>query len=266
MDCKRAVAARHPVVTRKQRRAPISWPRRRPPRLEVEASNVPPGPRRRGSEIRIWRARRSRFVSESRSTQTEVWSRFDHSLPPAVSRDKSVLMKRTELARAVFQISHRTGNFRLRSGKTSTEYFDKYQFESNPALLSAIAEALAPSVPPGVDALAGLEMGGIPIATALSLKTGLPCVFVRKTAKTYGTCKFAEGPDVGGKRLLLIEDVITTGGQVAQSAADLRGDGAKIDSVMCVIDRSEGQTDKLTSASIAVRALFTMAELKAAGA
>ena len=74
--------------------------------------------------------------------------------------------------------------------------------------------------------LAGLEMGGIPIATALSLASGIPAAFVRKKAKDYGTCKFAEGADVGGKKTLVIEDVITSGGQVLMSAADLRSVGA----------------------------------------
>lgn len=174
-------------------------------------------------------------------------------------------MTRLELARAVFQASHLTGQFLLRSGKTSTEYFDKYQFESNPRLLAAIADAIVPQLPPGFDYFGALEMGGIPVATALSLRTGTPSVFVRKKAKEYGTCKFAEGPSVQGRRLLLIEDVITTGGQVVQSAKDLRADGALIDSVFCVIDRSEGDVSKVAAAGITVHALFTMSDLKKAG-
>ena len=171
-----------------------------------------------------------------------------------------------DLARAVFQASHLTGNFLLRSGKTSTEYFDKYRFESDPKLLAAIADAMVPLLPGGLDFLAALEMGGIPIATALSLRCGLPVVFVRKQAKEYGTRKFAEGPAIAGRRLLLIEDVITTGGQVAMSAADLRAGGARVDAVLCVIDRSDGQTEKLEVAGISLRALFTMQQLKSAGA
>ena len=107
-------------------------------------------------------------------------------------------------------------------------------------------------------------MGGIPIATALALKTGIPMVFVRKEAKEYGTCKFAEGPSIKDKTVLLVEDVITTGGQVLTSAQDLRSLGAKISFVICVIDRSEGQTDKLAQAGLKHRALFTMEELKSA--
>ena len=169
----------------------------------------------------------------------------------------------TPLAKRVYDIAHLTGQFLLRSGKTSTEYFDKYQFESDPKLLREIAQQLAPKIPKNTDYLGALEMGGIPIATALSLETGIPVVFVRKTAKEYGTCKFAEGPAIKGKRLTLIEDVITTGGQVVISAGDLRSEGAFIDDVLCVIDRSEGQTQKIDEAKLNVHALFTMAQLKA---
>jgi orotate phosphoribosyltransferase len=174
-------------------------------------------------------------------------------------------MTRQELARKIFDCSHLTGTFLLRSGKTSSEYFDKYKFESDPTLLREIAKNLAALVPSGTDYLGALEMGGIPVATAISLETGIPVVFVRKEPKEYGTCKFAEGPDIKGKKLTLIEDVITTGGQVVTSSEDLRKEGALIDDVICVIDRSEGQTEKLVKAGLRHHALFTMAELKEAG-
>jgi orotate phosphoribosyltransferase len=170
---------------------------------------------------------------------------------------------RPDLARKVFEISHLTGSFLLRSGKTSNEYFDKYRFESDPTVLREIARGLVSLVPKDTDYLGALEMGGIPIATALSLETGIPVVFVRKEAKEYGTCKFAEGPAIKGKRLTLIEDVITTGGQVVTSCNDLRSEGAIVENVLCVIDRSEGQTQKIEGAGLKLKALFTMAELKA---
>src|SRR5687768_13269484 len=129
-------------------------------------------------------------------------------------------MNAQELGRRIYQSAYITGDFLLRSGKRSHEYFDKYRFESNPELLREIAKHLAPLVPSGTEYLAGLEMGGIPIATALSLETGIPAVFVRKEAKAYGTCKFAEGAEIQGKRLCIIEDVITSGGQVLISAKD----------------------------------------------
>ena len=173
------------------------------------------------------------------------------------------MTNKAELAKQVFKSCYLTGQFLLRSGKTSTEYFDKYRFESDPGLLRQIAKSLVPMIPPGTELLAALEMGGIPIATALSLECGIPVVFVRKSAKEYGTCKFAEGPAIKGKNLLMIEDVITTGGQVVTSCNDLRSEGAIVDHVLCVIDRSEGQTEKIVAAKLKHHALFTMAELKA---
>ena len=170
----------------------------------------------------------------------------------------------TTLARRVYDSAHLTGTFTLRSGQTSNEYFDKYRFEADPVLLRDIAEAMAPLVPDGVDALAGLELGGVPIATALSMVTGLPARFVRKEAKTYGTCQLAEGGDIDGLRLLVVEDVVTTGGQVLLSTADLRARGAKVDTVLCVIDRESGGTEAFAAEDLELRALFRMSELLSA--
>lgn len=174
-------------------------------------------------------------------------------------------MNKQELAKQVFRLSHRTGTFKLRSGQTSNEYFDKYQFESRPQVLREIAKMLVPMIPKETELLGALEMGGIPIATAIALETGHEVVFIRKQPKDYGTCRFAEGPDIAGKKITLIEDVITTGGQVVISAGDLRADGAIITDVVGVIDRSEGKTQKISEAGLKLHALFTMAELKAAG-
>lgn len=170
----------------------------------------------------------------------------------------------TELAAAVHAAAHRTGSFLLRSGRTATEYFDKYRFESDPALLAAIAERAAGLVPPETEVLAGLELGGVPVATALSLRTGLPAVFVRKAAKEYGTRQLAEGLDVKGRRLLVVEDVITSGGQVATSTGDLRDLGATVTDVLCIVDREEGGVENLAEHGLRVHAVFTAGQLRAA--
>jgi orotate phosphoribosyltransferase len=171
-------------------------------------------------------------------------------------------MNSPTLAKKVFQAAHLTGAFRLRSGATSSEYFDKYRFEGDPVLLREIAAELAPRLPANYDALAGLEMGGIPIATMLSQATGKPALFIRKKAKDYGTCRFAEGGEVKGRRLLLVEDVVTSGGQIIESARALRGEGAIISDVVCVIDREAGGVAALGKEGLTLTSLFTMTALK----
>ena len=170
-------------------------------------------------------------------------------------------MERAELAHRIYDTAHLTGSFTLRSGVTSTEYFDKYRFESDPALLRAIAEHMAPLVPADTQGLAGLELGGVPRAPALSQATGLPAYFVRKEAKTYGTCQLAEGGDIGGRRLTVVEDVVTSGGQVIESCAELRALGVAVDRVLCVIDRQAGGLEKLAAEDLELVALFRMEEL-----
>jgi orotate phosphoribosyltransferase len=120
---------------------------------------------------------------------------------------------------------------------------------------------LAPLVGDRVEVLAGLEMGGIPIATALALATGLPAAFVRKRAKDYGTRQLAEGVDVAGRHLLIVEDVVSSGGQIAQSAGALRDAGAHVDCALCVIDRTGGDHARLDGARLRLVSLFVEADL-----
>jgi orotate phosphoribosyltransferase len=171
-------------------------------------------------------------------------------------------MPADSLARRIYNTAHITGEFTLRSGAKSNEYFDKYLFEADPKLLKDIAQALVPLVPSGIDALAGLEMGGIPIATMLSQFTGLPVLFVRKKAKDYGTCKIAEGGAVAGRKLLIVEDVVTSGGAILDAAQALRAEGAKLGPVVCVIDRESGGPANLAKAELQLKPLFTMSQLK----
>lgn len=172
-------------------------------------------------------------------------------------------MNKNDLGRKIMQVAYITGKFKLRSGQISNEYFDKYRFESQPILLKAIALELKNLLPKETEVLGALETGGIPLATALSLETGLPVVFVRKKAKDYGTCKFAEGVDIKGKNLCLIEDVITTGGQVAESTQALRNEDAIVTNVLCVILRSNTKPESLQKLDLNLDSVFTMDELKA---
>ncbi len=171
-------------------------------------------------------------------------------------------MTKNQLAFAIYKKSYITGEFLLRSGTIANEYFDKYLFESDPALLAEIAKAMQSLIPKDIDALAGLELGGIPLVTVLSQLTALPALFIRKKAKKYGTSKLAEGGEVKGKKLLVVEDVVTSGGQIILSTQDLRNLGAKVSKAICVIDREADGKAKLADAGIELSSLFKMSELK----
>ncbi len=167
------------------------------------------------------------------------------------------------LARDIDAVCRLTGEFTLRSGQVSHEYFDKYLFEAQPELLDRVATRMVDLLPADTELLGGLELGGIPIATMVSSRTGLPALFVRKKAKEYGTCKLAEGPDVAGRRVTLVEDVITTGGAVRDATRALREAGAVVETVVCAIDRSPAGENPLADVALDVRAVLTKAELDA---
>jgi orotate phosphoribosyltransferase len=173
-------------------------------------------------------------------------------------------MNRAELAAHIRAASRLTGSFILRSGVSSSVYFDKFQFAAEPSLLRAIAEQLAPMVPADAEVLAGLELGGIPVVTMLSQVTALPAAFLRKTAKTYGTGKYAEGPPLGGRNVVLVEDVVSSGGAIVDALSMLHADSIRPGLALCVIDRESGGTETLRAAGVELRALFTMREIDAA--
>ena len=171
------------------------------------------------------------------------------------------MIKRSLLAKTISSACYLQGDFLLRSGLRSHEYFDKYSMEASPQLLTEVVDHLIPLIPKRTEMLAALEMGGIPLGTALSLRTNLPLRFVRKKAKNYGTMRICEGGSVKGKRLCLIEDVITTGGQVIASAKNLRQEEGLVLDVLCVIFR--GQDLKiLEKENLKLSYLFHKDELK----
>jgi orotate phosphoribosyltransferase len=170
-------------------------------------------------------------------------------------------MQKSDLAKQIIKVSQLKGSFELRSGQVSGTYFDKYRFEADPALLKEISNQLAPLVPDGTQILAGLELGGVPLATALSLKTGTPQIFVRKARKAYGTKRLAEGPEFSGKQVTIIEDIISTGGAVIDAVKELRADGAEVSQVVCVILRAEETPQGLSDLGLKVTPLFRLSDL-----
>ncbi len=167
----------------------------------------------------------------------------------------------SDLGRRIVQAAYLEGDFLLRSGRRSRYYLDKFLFATNPALLRDLGAALAARLPEGVQRIAGPELGAVPLATATALASGIPSVLIRGEAKTYGTLKRFEGALEAGERVALIEDVVTSGGQVIESATALRDFGAEVVRVLVVIDREEGAGEALRQAGFSFEPLFTRTSL-----
>jgi orotate phosphoribosyltransferase len=154
------------------------------------------------------------------------------------------------------------GTFRLRSGATSNYYIDKYLFTTRPDLLRRLAQALTQAVPAQAQRLAGPVLGAVPLVTALALETNLPTLIVRTDKpKDYGTAKAIEGTLQVGDRVLLIEDVVTTGGAALAAVDVLREHGAEVLGAACVVDREEGGAEAFRAAGVPFQALFTKTSL-----
>jgi orotate phosphoribosyltransferase len=172
------------------------------------------------------------------------------------------------LARAIADAALLRGTFTLRSGRTSSYYLDKYLFSTRPEVLRPLGElfaerigAIAREVGRPITRLAGAELGGIPLVTAASLATGLPCIFVRNAKKDYGTAKQLEGVLNDGESVVIVEDVATTGGQALEAAKVIQGLGGKVLAIIATIDRQEGARENVEGAGIRFEALFTKADL-----
>ncbi len=165
------------------------------------------------------------------------------------------------LARALVDAAYLKGDFVLRSGRRSNVYFDKYLFETRPAILRALGRELAALVPPGTDRLAAPELGAVLLGGAVSLETDLPLVIVRKETKGHGTARALEGKLERGEKVCLIEDVLTTGGEALRAAQKLRAAGAEVRKLIAVLDRQEGAAESLRAAGIDYQPLFRKADL-----
>lgn len=168
-----------------------------------------------------------------------------------------------DLAERLMQASYLEGDFVLRSGRRSRFYLDKYLFETQPDLLRDIAEGLAGKVSryEPFDLLAGPELGAVALVAALSLTTGKPFVIVRKEEKEYGTKKLFEGRAEAGQRVLVVEDVVTSGGAALSAVRRLRAAGLEVKGLLCVVDREQGGREAFAAEAVPFEPLFTATSL-----
>jgi orotate phosphoribosyltransferase len=168
------------------------------------------------------------------------------------------------LIEALREHAYLEGDFVLRSGKRSRYYLDKYRFETVPELLEALGTRLAAKVrelEPDAVRLAGPELGAVALAAAASLASRLPFLIVRAEAKAYGTANRIEGAYAAGERIVLVEDVVTSGGAAADAVRAVRQAGLECRTAICVIDREEGGVDTLARLGVRLFPLFRAAEV-----
>ncbi len=170
-------------------------------------------------------------------------------------------MTQSELAKRIAEVSLLRGEFTLRSGRKSNYYLDKYLFETQPDILVELGQLFAERVNENVDRIAGAELGAVALAAITAIACQKPFVIIRNQKKDYGTSKLLEGTLKPGERVLIVEDVLTTGGQVLEAAKTLEQAGAKIDRIVAVIDRMEGARQNIESAGYVFEALFTTKDL-----
>jgi orotate phosphoribosyltransferase len=170
-------------------------------------------------------------------------------------------MTKDQLAKRIAEVSLLRGEFTLRSGRKSNYYLDKYRFETQPDILIELGRMFAQHITTDVQRIAGPELGAVPLAAAAAMASGKPAIFVRNQKKEYGSNKQIEGVFNSGETVIIVEDIMTTGGQVVEAAKTLESAGLKVKKIVGVIDRLEGARQNIESAGYVFESLFTTKDL-----
>jgi orotate phosphoribosyltransferase len=170
-------------------------------------------------------------------------------------------MTRDQLIARISEVALLRGEFTLRSGRKSNYYLDKYRFETQPDVLVELGKLFAQKVTPEVDRIAGPELGAVALAAATSIAANKPFIIVRNQKKGYGGDKLVEGVVNPGEKVLIVEDILTTGGQVLEAAKALQSMNVQVVGICGVIDRQEGARQNIESAGFKFDALFTSQDL-----
>ena len=174
-------------------------------------------------------------------------------------------MQNEELALSLYKIGAiQFGEFKLKSGKTSTIYMNLRKIISYPEILRSVAKAMWDATEKcEYDLICGVPYTALPIATCISLEHDIPMIMRRKEKKDYGTKQMIEGVFTAGQKCLVVEDVITTGGSIFETTDELENAGLKVTDLVVLIDREQGGRENLTK-KYKVHTIMTMTEILSA--
>lgn len=169
--------------------------------------------------------------------------------------DKNQLIESLKECKAI-----KFGKFKLTSGAISDYYIDIKKASTDPIILKMIAKEIS-NYSKNYDLIAGMELGAVPLIVALSLETKIPYVIIRKTKRNHGTSKQIEGKNVENKKVLIIEDVTTSGGSVIETIKILKNENAILDKVIVIVDRESGARKKIEELNLTFFPLLTVSEI-----
>ena len=153
------------------------------------------------------------------------------------------------------------GDFTLSSGKKSNYYINMKKAITDPEILSSISGLICEKISDDdIDKVAGPALGAVPIATAVSLESGLPLLMIRKEKKGYGTSKLIEGELAEDDNVIVVEDVSTTGGSLLKAINAIQENGGNVKRAFVVVDRQEGAIEEFEKAGIKLEPLITVNE------
>jgi orotate phosphoribosyltransferase len=190
-------------------------------------------------------------------TQADIW---------AATADLTTL--RHKLLDLFCQLAYQEGDFVLSSGQPSSYYINGKQVTLHPQGALAIGRILLSVLPSETQAVAGLTLGADPIVTAVTVVSAyenrpIPALIIRKEAKGHGTRAYIEGPSLPeGAKVVVLEDVVTTGQSAMKAVDRLRDAGYVVDEVISLVDRKQGGAEFYQSVGLKFTAVFSIEDIQ----